>query len=386
MKILIVGDVHIGNSEHLGIIDPAHRINSRLLDYSKTLDYIIEYAKINNVDAVIFSGDYYKTRRPSNLHRKIFDSKIKELSNYGISLFLIVGNHDIVSENNTTVLDSLKIADYPNVNIYTDFDHAVLGAENDGGINLLFAPFTNKHYFNVETNEEAVLEFNKVIENMLKRTDKSLPTILVGHYMVEGVKIGSTEITKEIASSEFVVPKETFKDIDMTVMGHIHTHQTVCKDPHIFYVGSIDRNDMNDASGSKGFLEVDTVKMSAKFIKIPVRNIYDIEISSDNYLEQLNAHENLSDSIVKIDIHCGQEDVHKVDFREIRNLLKKKGVHHCVSVNIIPKKKDVNIIDTDDFSDRELFIEYVKAKYDNNKEIIKLGFEIMDCEMSGGKN
>ena len=377
MKIVIIGDVHIGSSEHLGFLDPQHNMNSRLVDYSNTLNKIIDYVRMNDIEAVVFCGDYYKTRRPSSLHRKIFDGKIKELSDCGVLVFMITGNHDIIAENETTVLDSLKLAAYPNVKIYTDFDYVALGGAHDGGVNVIFAPFTNKHYFNVEKNEDALIAFREKIKSITDCLDTSLPTIMVGHYMVDGVMLGSMKITAETASNELVLPVDMFSDIDLTVMGHVHNKQIVSEDPHIVYLGSIERNTLSEIAGPKGILELDSRNMSAKFINIPVRNIYDIELQGEHYIEQLDNFD-FKDAIVKIDIYCNQEDIYKIDVDKIYAFLKKKGVYHCVSINTIPKKRDVKIVDTEDLNDQELFVEYMKQNFENHDELIKLGLEIME--------
>ena len=377
MKLIIIGDVHIAQSNHLGFIDPKEQINCRLIDYSETLNKVIDHVRVNEIDAVIFCGDYYKNRRPSNLHRRIFEEKIKQLSALGTLVFMITGNHDIVAENNSTVLDSLKLASYPNVNIYTDFGSVSLGTIHKDAINIIFAPYTNKHYYSAGSSKEAANRFEEKIKGMLECLDTSVPTILVGHNMVEGVKLGSIELNAEDEINELVLRKESFEGIDLTVMGHVHTKQIISDNPHIIYVGAIERNNFNETKIDKGFLEINTENFSAKFVKVPVRDIQDI-VLTENYMEQLEACD-VKNAIVRVHVRCKKEDLYKIDIEKIYEMLKKKEVYHCVSIDTDPIDRitEIDEKELENLSDRELFTEYVKSSYDGHEEIIKLGIEIM---------
>ena len=64
MKLLHFSDIHIG-MENYSKLDPESGLSSRLLDFFKTFDFIVETALKENVDAVVFAGDAYKTRDPN---------------------------------------------------------------------------------------------------------------------------------------------------------------------------------------------------------------------------------------------------------------------------------------------------------------------------------
>jgi len=49
----------------------------------------------NKVDLVLFCGDAYKSREPSQTHQREFAKRINRLSTAGIPIFLLVGNHDL---------------------------------------------------------------------------------------------------------------------------------------------------------------------------------------------------------------------------------------------------------------------------------------------------
>src|SRR4030043_2113631 len=94
MKILHFADLHLG-METYGGVDPATGLSTRLIDVLKVLDEVVEYAVDNDVDLVLFCGDAYKNRDPSQTQQREFAKRLRRLSENGIPVFLLVGNHDL---------------------------------------------------------------------------------------------------------------------------------------------------------------------------------------------------------------------------------------------------------------------------------------------------
>ena len=94
MRIVHFSDVHIG-VENYSRIDPKTGFSTRLLDFLNSFDQVIDYSINTNVDLVVFCGDAYKNRDPSQTHQREFAKRIALLSNKGIPTVLIVGNHDV---------------------------------------------------------------------------------------------------------------------------------------------------------------------------------------------------------------------------------------------------------------------------------------------------
>ena len=69
MKILHFSDVHIG-VESYGTIDEETGLSSRLGDFLKTFGELGDFALDNTVDLVLFAGDAYKNRDPSQTHQR----------------------------------------------------------------------------------------------------------------------------------------------------------------------------------------------------------------------------------------------------------------------------------------------------------------------------
>src|SRR5436305_10214186 len=94
MKIVHFADLHIG-VENYSRLDPDTGLPSRLLDFLAAFDELVECAIGEQADLVIFAGDAYKSREPSQTHQREFAKRVRRLTQGGIPVFLLVGNHDL---------------------------------------------------------------------------------------------------------------------------------------------------------------------------------------------------------------------------------------------------------------------------------------------------
>ena len=66
----------------------------------------------HKVDLVLFCGDAYKSREPSQTHQREFAKRINRLSINNIPIFLLIGNHDLPNAigraTATEILGSLR--------------------------------------------------------------------------------------------------------------------------------------------------------------------------------------------------------------------------------------------------------------------------------------
>ena len=75
MLIVHTADVHIG-VENYGRPAPVTKTSSRLLDFLNTLDEVVDYSISHQADIVLFCGDAYKSRNPSQTHQREFAARI----------------------------------------------------------------------------------------------------------------------------------------------------------------------------------------------------------------------------------------------------------------------------------------------------------------------
>lgn len=99
MKFAHLADCHIGSYRD-------ERMKALVMDsFVWTIDRIIE----EGVDFVLISGDLFNTSLPAIDALKIATTKLKDLSNLGIPVYIIAGSHDF-SPSGKTMLDVLENA------------------------------------------------------------------------------------------------------------------------------------------------------------------------------------------------------------------------------------------------------------------------------------
>jgi len=373
MKVVILGDTHFGGGYSLGKIDSHRQLNTRLIDFSNTFNYVVDYMIDNGVRHFIITGDVFEYRRPQASELSLFSEKIYRLSELGIHTHIVIGNHDLIQEQRATTIDVLRRLKLPKVHVYADIDSV---ACDDGDtsdiINFIFFPFRTKRMLDCKTNDEAVNRLSDRLRYEIRGISKG-PKILVGHFMLQGTMLGNTVL--EGHGGEVVLPQSMFKGLDAVVMGHIHPHQIVKKSgPLITYVGSMERKDFGDAKDHKYFLLVETCNedIAFKFEKLPVRPVYDITIDQSlvkesvtngciRFLRDHAKRNEMLGAIVRINIFINEKSLYDLDKDMIRAFLKKLNVHNCVNIHtqVVTKRQLRKSTITERIDPLKSFIEYL---------------------------
>ena len=140
MRLLHFSDVHIG-VESYGAIDETTGLNSRLTDFLVAFDQVVDFAISNEVDAVLFAGDAYKSRDPSQTHQREFAKRIAKLSDGKIPTFLLLGNHDMPNViSRATALDIFNTLKVPNIVIGDRLTTYQLETKN-GNVQIIALPW-----------------------------------------------------------------------------------------------------------------------------------------------------------------------------------------------------------------------------------------------------
>jgi len=354
MKILILGDTHFGGGFSLGTINSYRQLNSRLIDFSNTFDYVIDYIKANDIKHFIITGDIFEYRRPHASELSLFSEKLQRLSEIGVHTYIVIGNHDMIRDQCTTTIDVLRRLKLSMVHIYTDIDSVVCKDNTDDIINLIFFPFRTRQMLGCSNNEDAVQRLSDRLQYEIRGIGKG-PKILVGHFMLQGTILGDN--VAENQAGEISLPQDMFKDLDGTIMGHVHPHCVIQKSPLIAYIGSMERKDFGDSGHLKYFLVVNKnkEKLIYQFEKLPVRPIYDIEldqssildgkIATEKCIEQLTSFSKkhkMNESIIRLCIFVNEHNMYDLRKDKIRNYLKKElQIHHCVGIHtqIVSKRQ-----------------------------------------------
>lgn len=269
LKVLHFADLHLG-VESYGHIDPATGLSTRLLDILSSLDYLVDYALVNNVDLVLFCGDAYKNREPSQTHQRELAKRINRLSAAGVPVFLLIGNHDLPNAmgraTSTEIFSTLGVK-----NVYVSNRPEVFNIPTKSGIAqvaslpwlrrgaLLSREETRNLNFQ-QINERMQSSLSNIISNHTQNLDPQLPSVLAAHVWVAGAALGTEKMMTIGQEHTLLVSTIANPAFDYVALGHIHRGQVLKEDPPVVYSGSLDRLDFGDEDIEKGFYIIDINK------------------------------------------------------------------------------------------------------------------------------
>ena len=326
MIILHTADLHIG-IENYGRQDPDFLINTRILDFFRSFDYIVSDAVRSQVDLFIISGDVYHQREPNIYIQNEFSKRLIRLSDAGIPVVLLIGNHDsLLAMKRISSLQIFKELKVPNIYVFDEPRLATIPTKS-GKIQVVGLPYLeknvlNEYYLNYSIQENAKQEyasfiFSRLMQEFITELDSKTPCILLSHITLREAVYQNWRpamIGNEIYINQEIFHKTPFQYV---ALGHIHKPQVFTKTdyPVIAYSGSIDALDFGESDFEHGFFKVDLSekKIKPSFIEIPgQRKLVTIQIEArdendciQKLLQQLGNNQHERD-IVKIIIESNE--------------------------------------------------------------------------------
>lgn len=355
MKIIHFADLHLG-VESYGKTDPSSGLSSRMLDILASFDQLVDYAIENKADLVLFCGDAYKSRDPSQTQQREFAKRIKRLSENGITVFLLIGNHDLPNAigraTTTEIFDTLAVN-----NVHVANHPGTHKIQTPGGeIQIVALPWLRRSYLLAkedsknlnfdELNQQMQQKLTNIINAEAEKLNTGLPSVLAAHVWVTGARIGSEDymtIGQEQVLLQSNVANPAF---DYIALGHIHRQQVLSQEPPIVYAGSLDRLDFGDEGVEKGFyvVDIDTEsaqrRVSYKFQPINSRRFLTIKANIEAQdteptakILQAIAEQDVAEAIIRLQISLPQELEGQVRDSEIREALKEAS-HYTIAKDI----------------------------------------------------
>ena len=266
MKILHFADLHLG-VESYGRIDPATGLSSRFLDFLSALDQLVDYALQNKVDLVLFCGDAYKSREPSQTQQREFAKRINRLSTSGIPIFLLIGNHDLPNAigraTSTEIFDTLAVK-----NVYVSNRPDIYHIPTNSGIiqiaslpwlrrSALLSKEDTKNLDFDQINQRLQQVLTNIITANIPKLDPKLPSILAAHVWVSSAQVGSERSMTIGQEHVLLLSNVANPAFDYVALGHIHKHQVLSDSPPVVYPGSLERLDFSEEDDDKGFYLVE---------------------------------------------------------------------------------------------------------------------------------
>jgi len=333
LKILHFSDLHLG-VESYGRLDPETGLSTRLQDFLKALDRVVDYAIENRVDLVLFCGDAYKSREPTPTQQREFARRISRLSTAGIPIFLLVGNHDLpnaIGKATTTeifatlAVENVYVSNRPDVyRIPTKSDIIQIASLPWPRRSALLSKEETKNLDFDQLNQKLQDVLTNIIVAHVSRLDPALPALLAAHVLAVGAKIGSERLMTIGQEHALLLGSLANPAFDYIALGHIHKHQVLGTNPPVVYAGSLERLDFGEEADDKGFylVEIDPAQEKGKrlvsfdFHTLSGRRFQTITVSikpedSEPTLTVLKAiadnQEKVRDAIVRVEISLPAE-------------------------------------------------------------------------------
>ena len=410
MKIIHFSDLHIGYTRYSKGIDLETGLDNRIVDFLNTFDELVNYAIEENIDLVIFAGDAYKDRNPSQTHQKEFAKRLLKLTKANIPVALVVGNHDMPgNKGRATALDIFPTMNVDNITVIDKLQLYELKTQSGIQIQILGMPWIRKgslisRLSNIkkditieDLNKQIIQTLDNSLEKEISKINKSIPCIFSGHLTVMEAKT-STETLMSIGA-DYMFPAQFFArpEFEYVALGHVHKDQVLIESPPVIYSGSLERVDFGEKNDIKGFyvIEIEPKKsqgnrlVSYKKIPVSARNFreYIINIPKEtefpvNIIEEELKSNDIKDSIARITIESTREHYESINDPKIQSILSNAKYLVSTELKLISEKKINDLQITENLGIIDSFEKYLENFKEINdqkrKRLLDFGKEIIN--------
>ena len=410
MKIIHFSDLHIGYTRYSKGIDLETGLDNRIVDFLNTFDELVNYALEENIDLVIFAGDAYKDRNPSQTHQKEFAKRLLKLTKANIPVALVVGNHDMPgNKGRATALDIFPTMNVDNITVIDKLQLYELKTKSGIQIQILGMPWIRKgslisRLSNIkkditieDLNKQIIQTLDNSLEKEISKINKSIPCIFSGHLTVMEAKT-STETLMSIGA-DYMFPAQFFArpEFEYVALGHVHKDQVLIESPPVIYSGSLERVDFGEKKDIKGFyvIEIEPKKsqgnrlVSYKKVPVSARNFreYTINIPKEtefpvNIIEEELKSNDIKDSIARITIESTREHYESINDPKIQSILSNAKYLVSTELKLISEKKINDLQITENLGIIDSFEKYLENFKEINdqkrKRLLDFGKEIIN--------
>ncbi|MGQ9587067.1 MAG: metallophosphoesterase [Thermoplasmata archaeon] len=306
MRLVHLSDTHLGFSAY-SKLDPVEGINQREADIYHAFEEAVDRAIELRPDVIIHSGDLFDIARPQNRAISFALNQILRVSDEGIEIVLISGNHSTPRLRETgsifSIFEHLKHV-HP---IHKPEIHRV----TVGDATITAIPHSS------------VPPLSELVGQAKPSRDTGLNVLVLHAGLIGPGDYSMGELNEQL------VPLNLIADgFDYVALGHFHKYERIQE--RIYYSGSTERIGFGEAGQSKGFLEVDLERHSVRFHELRIRDMVDLKpidaagLTSSEILSR--AREQLSsavvdDKIVRLNIRNISKDAYRsLDVPAIRRL------------------------------------------------------------------
>ena len=272
VKILHFADAHIDMANY-GRHDPETGLPMRVMDYTKSLDEIVDAAIRERVDLVIFAGDAYKDRNPAPTFQREWGKRLMRLSRAGIPTLLLVGNHDLSPAlGRAHALNEFATLEVPYVRVLDRPEFLGPGDLWGLPVQVIALPWVSRSGMLAhldmsgvdagEVYEQLESRISELVTHWIENADPNCPIVLIAHASVQGASFGGERtvmLGRDLVLSGSLVKNP---ELDYVALGHIHKPQNLTNDvkktrhdpPPVVYPGSIERVDFGEVEDDKFYV------------------------------------------------------------------------------------------------------------------------------------
>lgn len=240
MRILHTSDWHLGQNFYS---------KSRAAEHQAFLDWLLDTAEAQQVDAIIVAGDIFDTGSPPSYARELYNGFVVKLQQSGCHLVVLAGNHDSVA----TLNESREILAFLNTTVVagSGTPPCVLN-RRDGTPGAVLCPVPFLRPRDVVVSQagfsggekqqhllQAITDYyqQQYAQACALRGDRPLPIVATGHLTTVGAS--KSDAVRDIYIGTLdAFPAQNFPPADYIALGHIHRAQKIGGSEHIRYCGS----------------------------------------------------------------------------------------------------------------------------------------------------
>jgi DNA repair exonuclease SbcCD nuclease subunit len=342
----------------------------RFDDTKNALNSMVQFSQINRLQKAVILGDIYERNdvmagSPSEL---VFLQFIVQLLRLNMTVYILLGNHDI-STDGTSLLASLdKIA--PWVAAHDDVAHEkqTLYVISEPRIidNMAFVPYPQKT--TIKASGFLEREYMKSVIDSLNMEENDVGFLFL-HCDIAGA-----EPEKGMSQPSDAIQVQDFNrwctrgghTLNYVVAGHYHKHQVLeGANIPVMYVGSPTHVTFASGNDPKGFIHVHEgfSKTLCNFIEIPSRHqielVYNME--EDNVDEWLSKVSNIRGAHVKVRVIYQKGRCDALSLRKIKDFLRENGAY-----NVLPTPVQRNVqadgvtVHTESVADIDVLRQYLR--------------------------
>lgn len=336
MKIAVINDTHCGVRNSSDIF----------IEYQERFynDVFFPYLLENEIKNIIHLGDYYDHRKYINFkalnsNRRVFLDKLKE---YGITMDIICGNHDVYFKNTNELCSLKELMGYYVNNVNIIMKPRVMDYD---GLRIALVPWINNENYH---------EYMKFIQTC--KAD----------WLGAHLELNGFELMKGVLNTHGL-EIDPFKRFETVITGHFHTKSTR---ENIHYLGSQMEFTWADANDPKYFHIIDTENRSLTPVLNPL-TMFEKILYDDTKMDYNNKYDTskLKDKFVKLvvvnkaDPYLFDTFVDKIQSAEVHELKIAETFNEFMGENI--DDESISVEDTTELLDS--YIDAVDTELDKDR-------------------